>query len=254
MAMPLSVDIKVVNGSLSDPARDGINKILSERSSRVPALKSYQVIIDWKNPNSPLAKIKATRDRVPDFDKADYVVVSSGGNVIEATEAALRKIDTQMQDDRANEPEASTGRLTRVGGIVAAAGASVLLLKYVLSFLLGSSGFAAVSGTITLDGKPVSGASVFFVPSAGSDSASASQPFTRAFGTTDSRGNYVLYYARAKTGARVGEYDVKISKITINDQQDKPVQGLPAKYNEDSNLKAVVKTGANQLSFDLESR
>ncbi len=61
-----------------------------------------------------------------------------------------------------------------------------------------------VSGTVTLDSKPVSGAMVMFIPSEGGQSAS---------GTTDSSGKYVLGTFVGGDGAMKGSYGVTVTKI-----------------------------------------
>ena len=61
-----------------------------------------------------------------------------------------------------------------------------------------------VSGTVKLDGKLVSGASVMFHPTAGGQTASA---------TTDASGKYVLGTFAGGDGAIKGSYEVTVTKI-----------------------------------------
>src|SRR5687767_7103434 len=61
-----------------------------------------------------------------------------------------------------------------------------------------------VTGIVTLQGKPVAGAAITFVPTAG-DGVAASA-------ITDSEGKYALTTWEAGDGARTGEYRVKVSK------------------------------------------
>ena len=60
-----------------------------------------------------------------------------------------------------------------------------------------------VTGTVTMQGKPVAGAAITFVPTGEGDAASA---------ITDSEGKYALMTWKAGDGARPGEYRVKVSK------------------------------------------
>jgi hypothetical protein len=60
-----------------------------------------------------------------------------------------------------------------------------------------------VTGTVTLQGKPVTGAAITFVPTGEGEAASA---------ITDSEGKYALTTWEAGDGARPGEYRVKVSK------------------------------------------
>ena len=61
-----------------------------------------------------------------------------------------------------------------------------------------------VTGIVTLDGKPVSGAMVKFEPSEGSQVAS---------GTSDANGKYVLGTFAGGDGAMKGKYGVSVTKI-----------------------------------------
>lgn len=60
---------------------------------------------------------------------------------------------------------------------------------------------APVSGTVTKAGKPISGASITFYPSAGRPS----------YGTSTASGTYTLQYEGTTEGAVVGEHSVRIS-------------------------------------------
>jgi hypothetical protein len=107
-------------------------------------------------------------------------------------------------------------------------------------------GLGQVSGTITMDGKPVADAAVQFTPTEAGATASVGQ--------TDTSGNYELYYSRGNKGAKVGEHSV-----TVNNFRDAGESGqgqresIPAKYNVTTELKATVKRGANKINFDLKS-
>lgn len=68
----------------------------------------------------------------------------------------------------------------------------------------------AVSGKVTLDGKPLAGASVAFVPQAGTKGAGA-------FGTTDEEGRYALEHRSGGPGIEPGTYTVAFSKLTLKD-------------------------------------
>ena len=61
-----------------------------------------------------------------------------------------------------------------------------------------------VTGTVTMQGQPVAGAAITFVPT-GNEGEAASA-------ITDSEGKYALTTWRAGDGARPGEYRVKVSK------------------------------------------
>ncbi len=108
-----------------------------------------------------------------------------------------------------------------------------------------------VTGTVTLNGSPLPKAVVEFVPEF---------PGRTASGQTDSAGAYRLSYTSSVTGAEPGAYQVKISTVQLTREYDEkgneiPFQDpLPAKYHQNSELRANVTTGKNELNFELKSK
>lgn len=106
-----------------------------------------------------------------------------------------------------------------------------------------------VTGKVTLDGSPLADATLTFSPSEGGRSAGAE---------TDSGGNYELMYSLTHAGATPGEYDVSIStESTKSDADGNDVtipEKLPAKYNDNSELKKTVTAGSNEINFALDSK
>lgn len=124
----------------------------------------------------------------------------------------------------------------------------------------------SVSGRITLDGKPVEGVHIEFIPLIeGRPSAAAS----------DSSGHYVLSYKGSVKGARVGEHKVIMTtlqeKMTFVESTDdeEPTDGgsedseieittsgraeeIPAKYFK-SPLRVTVEQGSNTVNLTLDS-
>ena len=68
-------------------------------------------------------------------------------------------------------------------------------------------GLAPVSGTVTLDGEPVAGAKVTFLPAG---------PGIPATGTTDATGRYELRIGSGRTGVPRGRYGVTVSKLKVS--------------------------------------
>jgi len=101
---------------------------------------------------------------------------------------------------------------------------------------------ASVTGTVTLDGKPLGNAFVQFVPSLGGRAAG---------GATDETGHYELDYSAQDKGALVGTAKVLIS---TGDPESGRKEMVPPKYNRKTELTAEVGPGANVLNFDLQSR
>jgi hypothetical protein len=104
-----------------------------------------------------------------------------------------------------------------------------------------------VTGTITLDGQPLSDATVIF------DGTKPGEPAVIA--KTDASGNYELYYSRGHKGATIGEHTVHISSYQppTDEVPKAKKETIPAKYNVKSELKATVTRGQNKIDFDLKS-
>lgn len=97
-----------------------------------------------------------------------------------------------------------------------------------------------VSGTVTLNGQPLSDARVLFIPDNGPASAAI----------TDQTGRYELLFKSGDKGAVIGRHEVQIStdlEGTMNPQDEK----VPAKYNQSSTLTQSVQAGENTINFDL---
>jgi hypothetical protein len=116
------------------------------------------------------------------------------------------------------------------------------------------------SGIVTLDGKPVDGAQVVFVP--------AGDAKTGATGVTNASGKFSLRAYPEKDGAIPGEYQVQVSK-TIKVELDgkkgsldggDPVRfeyGVPAKYTgaKTSGLKVTIpENGIKDINLALMSK
>ena len=125
-----------------------------------------------------------------------------------------------------------------------------------------------VTGTVTMQGKPVAGAAITFVPT-GTEGEAASA-------ITDSEGKYALTTWQAGDGARPGEYRVKVSKqeqqtvdpskmvsnLSIEEEQKIYVESkkprppakslVPSKYQDESSsgLSHTVPNGSS--TFDIE--
>jgi len=106
-----------------------------------------------------------------------------------------------------------------------------------------------VTGTITLDGKPLEGANVMFEPR-GEGVMSA--------GRTDSTGKYELRYLLPGTtnvkGAVIGKHAVRIERLP-EPGREADAMVLPPRYNVESTMTADVKPGKNEnVNFDLTSQ
>ena len=118
----------------------------------------------------------------------------------------------------------------------------------------GDSGPAVglVKGTVTLDGEPVEGATVTFMPlfPGGSEATSAEK--------TDANGHYEMQYQTDRKGVLVGEHQVSIE--TYDSQFDGvrnvvTKERIPRRYiGIDSILKFTVVEGKNTKDFELTKK
>jgi hypothetical protein len=144
-------------------------------------------------------------------------------------------------------------------------------ILFLLPLLLGCSGGAgfrveAVEGTVTLDGVPIEGATLTFVPT---DSGTGKSAYAR----TNTNGFFQLTAiqgGQSGAGTMIGNYLVAVSKEIpsreptdkeLNDQergislQIPMIPIIPIKYNnaQTSGLTAEVVKGKNIFNFALKS-
>lgn len=105
------------------------------------------------------------------------------------------------------------------------------------------SNVASVTGTVTLDGKPVARATVGFQPRKG-------RP---AYGGTDDQGHYKLFYDFRSAGAVVGTCDVTITTGHEDEQGRPQPERIPKKYLKPGAIVVEVEPKANVFNFELTS-
>jgi hypothetical protein len=116
-----------------------------------------------------------------------------------------------------------------------------------------------VSGRVILDGKPLSNATVTFVPVAGPAEADKEPP-PSSVGTTDQDGRYslVLNSGGKSKGAVVGKHKVIITlggQGTPDDTKPTFHKQLPERYNRKTDLTCdVPPDGRTDADFDLKSK
>lgn len=106
---------------------------------------------------------------------------------------------------------------------------------------------APVGGRVTLDGQPMLAARLVFQPEANG---------SPSYGSTDRDGRYELGYKRGQKGAKIGWHTVRITSDLPRAAGGKisPSQVLPARYNEQSELRREVKSDdENRFDFKLTS-
>ena len=113
-----------------------------------------------------------------------------------------------------------------------------------------------VVGRITVDGQPVSGCQVTFLPVGGG---------SPSYGKTDRKGVYQLMFTRDKFGARIGPHKVTLEtrNLSAAEQEELGAAGvelssssvsIPPRYLEEGALTAEVKSGRNRIDFELTSK
>ncbi len=126
------------------------------------------------------------------------------------------------------------------------------------------AGGVPVTGTVTLDGKPVGGCRIIYFPTLSSQGDGAS-------GTTDSAGKYELTSLlgnETAVGAPPGSYKVVISRMLRPDgsalppdSQEPPMmsgarESIPIKYSDfnATQLSATVASSGGTFDFEIKSK
>jgi hypothetical protein len=120
-------------------------------------------------------------------------------------------------------------------------------------------GLVPVTGTITMDGKPLAGAAVSFVGTGTTQTIGAA-------GITDDTGKYELAVATGDKGAAAGDYKVVVNKLVMADGSPIPPGTtsvaelstknlIPPMYSDftSSQLKATVPPGGGSIDLPLSS-
>jgi hypothetical protein len=130
-------------------------------------------------------------------------------------------------------------------------GTAILLVLLVSTGCGDGSGLVSASGTVTLDGQPLSGVVVEFRPStAGGPSF---------FGRTDSSGRYRMMRTAFQSGVAPGEYFVLIYYESTDDpscscETEQERREIPARYRFPAELQVTVEArGRNRFDFELMS-
>jgi hypothetical protein len=137
-----------------------------------------------------------------------------------------------------------------------------LLLGFALLLGLGcgSGKFAPISGTVTMNGKPLAGATVMFSPIAKEGTIDAGPG---SGGKTNEKGEYTLTSVKGHNGALVGKHRVSISLMnqgtgeSESDDRRRPGQlrnQVPVRYNGKTELTYEVPAGGtDKADFALKS-
>ena len=131
-------------------------------------------------------------------------------------------------------------------------GVSLVCVLCVVAVGCGGGGIDAVkvSGTITLNGEPLEGATVVFTPTVSGDNLEA----VASHGTTDAAGKYSLKItATDQSGVVVGKHRVTIGKFDEaeeDDDSDELVE-TPSLIPDHDLTFEVTSSGSDSANFDL---
>lgn len=106
---------------------------------------------------------------------------------------------------------------------------------------------ARVSGTVTLDGKPLPGASVLFQPIV--EGPKVSTRVAASIGITDKLGHFDLQYVQGVYGAALGKHSIQVRATN-----DAGLEIVPARYNYNSELGFEVTKSSKPADFALSSK
>ncbi|QDU77978.1 hypothetical protein Pan97_50570 [Bremerella volcania] len=121
----------------------------------------------------------------------------------------------------------------------------------------GSDKIVPVSGRVTLDGEPLSGAVVGYEPIAQEGDLEAGYG---SYARTDDDGRYTLRSLNNEDGALVGQHRVSVSTVVGKEGPNGEILGLtkervPSRYNNDTQLVIEVpEGGTDEANLELESR
>ncbi|GIS63091.1 MAG TPA: hypothetical protein DCE39_13440 [Planctomycetaceae bacterium] len=193
--------------------------------------------------------------RPPPRPKADSEDTSSAAGALLAAGESARSaaanesepVEERPRVDMDEVKQLATRKLLPIGGgIVVICG----IFFYLFNSMSGGANLpplASVSGTITLDGKPLANATVFFDPV--TDMKNAEQRQTgSSIGRSDEQGVYTLAYPGGHSGAVIGMHTVRVNKTDKNG-----LEILAKKYHRQSQMKHEVKDGSNTIDLPLRS-
>lgn len=100
---------------------------------------------------------------------------------------------------------------------------------------------ANVTGKVTYNGKPVIGATIYFIPL---------DDGKQSIGYTDDDGQYELQYTLQRSGALIGRHRISIQIFPRKGIEPVPV---PAKYGGSSEVQVDVVSGSNRFDIELAS-
>jgi hypothetical protein len=137
--------------------------------------------------------------------------------------------------------------------IETALAASLSLMLFATAGCGKASSLAEVSGTVTLNGKPLPGVLVTFYPIA----EKGDQPLAMSFGTSDDNGKFTLTCQDNRPGAFVGKHRVTVTwppKDRSPPPANRPVLPVAVMAIGHTPLQKDVTAGQNTIPVEVTSQ
>lgn len=113
-----------------------------------------------------------------------------------------------------------------------------------------------IRGNVTLDGKPIDTGAITFIPNDLSKGQTAGASIT--LGEFQVVGNNLpppgLYRVEIRGQKKTGKQIPAGSPLPPGTMVEETIEAVPAKYNYKSELKQELKTGDNNINFELTSQ
>ncbi|MFP6770458.1 MAG: hypothetical protein VB859_19945 [Planctomycetaceae bacterium] len=247
-------------GQTGDEEEDALAFLLDGSDTpppTAPAAATTSLDSDDETPPSRPDPAERELRRPPVKSQANAAdTASAAGDLLSSTESARaavarEKPTEEPRIDLDGMKQVASRQVPLVGGILA-----MVLICYV-AYAVGSGWVGGpdgpplsnVTGTVTLDGKPLNLAIVVFQPDLSMEKGEG-KTVSASMGRTNDQGDYTLTYPGVEVveGAVVGRHIIRINK---NDEAGLEI--LPKKYHLKTQLKREVKAGSNTIDFELTS-
>lgn len=265
---PPDADFDPVEFLMQDDAAAGARKATPLSDDEIPAALELEVSDDDppRRRGRPRRRVNLDAEEDMSYGSASVsagAMLSGGASAGAARDLLTRTVEESraraatLGEEQDREPSAALmiARELLIRGLPGLLGIAILAYGFYLfvNSLVGGGielpDLGKVSGTITLDGKPLAGATILFNPIESEFAISETRSIqTRSStGVTDEDGRYELIYMEGVPGAVVGEHRVSISKL------DGARELAPSAYGPYSVERRTVEAGSNTIDFPLTS-
>jgi hypothetical protein len=214
----------------------------------------------------PRSAPSATENRPKKPSKPAPEPAAAGGGGFNASSHAKEMMMKAMEESRLHAGDAPlqeekegfdyAGMFREIGlkgvlGVIVVVGVAYgmyMLFDRMIGGRLKLPPLAHVTGTVTLDGKPLKGATVYFAPLEPEMKDAKKERARTSFGITDDQGKYVMIYIEKTKGVAVGKCRVWLDLVGPNGQV------IPPSYTEATMQVREIKPGSgNDFPFNMQS-